>query len=59
MMTIWECQINSGADLSLKMFNVITTETISEGGGGIKNPDHSDGKIKIGKSPLRRKGGKK
>lgn len=51
--------INSGADLSLKMFNVITTETIRGGGGGIKNPDHSDGKIKIGKSPLRRKGGKK
>ena len=41
------------------MNNVITTETISDGGGGIKNPDHSDGKIKIGKSPLRRKGSKK
>lgn len=41
------------------MNNVITTETIRGGGGGIKNPDHSDGKIKIGKSPLRRKGSKK
>lgn len=41
------------------MDNVITTETIRGGGGGIKNPDHSDGKIKIGKSPLKRKGGKK
>lgn len=54
---IWT--ISSGMGLSLKMFNVITTETIRGGGGGIKNPDHSDGKIKIGKSPLKRKGGKK
>lgn len=59
MMTIEECQINSGAELFSKMFNVITTETIRGGGGGIKNPEHSDGKIKIGKSPLRRKGSKK
>lgn len=44
---------------SVELYNVITTETIRGGGGGIKNPDHSDGKIKIGKSPLRRKGGKK
>ena len=56
-MMIWT--ISSGMGLSLKMFNVITTETIRGGGGGIKNPDHSDGKIKIGKSPLKRKGGKK
>lgn len=41
------------------MFNVITTDTIREGGGGITNPDHSDGKIKIGQSPLKRKGSKK
>lgn len=41
------------------MNNVITTETIRDGGGGIKNPDHSDGKIKIGKSPMKHKGGKK
>jgi hypothetical protein len=51
--------ISFGTDLSSKMFNIITTETIREGGGGIKNPDQSDGKIKIGKSPLKRKGGKK
>jgi hypothetical protein len=41
------------------MNNVITTETIRGGGGGIKNPDHSDGKIKIGKSPLKVRRGKK
>ena len=52
-------KISFGNALSLKMFNVITTDTIRGGGGGIKNPDHADGKIKIGKSPLKRKGGKK
>lgn len=31
------------------MSNPITTETIRQGGGGIKNPEHKDGKIKIGK----------
>ena len=58
-MMIWTWMISFGTDLSSKMFNIITTETIREGGGGIKNPDQSDGKIKIGKSPLKRKGGKK
>jgi hypothetical protein len=37
------------------MSNVITTETIKQGGGGITNPEHKDGKINIGKSPLKRK----
>jgi len=32
------------------MKNIITTQTIREGGGGIKNPDHADGKIKTGKT---------
>lgn len=41
------------------MSEIITTETIKQGGGGIINPDHSDGKIKIGKSPLKIKRGKK
>lgn len=41
------------------MGEIITTETIKQGGGGITNPDHSDGKIKIGKSPLKTKRGKK
>lgn len=31
------------------MNNAITTETIKQGGGGIKNPEHKDGKIKIKK----------
>jgi hypothetical protein len=31
------------------MNNVITTSTIREGGGGITNPEHKDGKIKIGR----------
>lgn len=40
------------------MENAITTETIRQGGGGIINPEHKDGKINIGKSPLKRKGRK-
>ena len=51
--------MNLYADIPLKAFNVITTETIRDGGGGIKNPEHSDGKIKIGKSPLKTKRGNK
>lgn len=39
--------------------NVITTETIKQGGGGIINPDHSTGKINIGKSPLKPKTSRK
>ena len=35
------------------MFNIITTETIKQGGGGITNPEHADGKIKI--KPTKRK----
>lgn len=41
------------------MSEPITTETIKQGGGGINNPDHADGKIKIGKSPLKVKRGRK
>jgi hypothetical protein len=37
------------------MSNVITTETIRQGGGGITNPEHKDGKIKISKPPRKRK----
>lgn len=40
------------------MYNIITTDTIKQGGGGITNPTHSDGKIKIGKSPMKPKKGK-
>jgi hypothetical protein len=39
--------------------NIITTETIKQGGGGILNPEYSPGKINIGKSPLKVKRGKK
>lgn len=28
---------------------IITTDIIKQGGGGITNPEHADGKIKIGK----------
>lgn len=35
------------------MQSIITTQTIKEGGGGITNPEHADGKIKI--KPTRRK----
>lgn len=31
------------------MSNIITTGVIKDGGGGITNPEHADGKIKIGK----------
>jgi len=41
------------------LYNVITTETIRQGGGGITNPEHKDGKINIGKSPLKPRRGKK
>ena len=41
------------------MNNVITTDTIKQGGGGITNPEHKDGKINIGKSPLKVRRGKK
>jgi hypothetical protein len=41
------------------MNNVITTDTIKQGGGGITNPEHKDGKIKIGPSPLKVRRGKK
>lgn len=41
------------------MNNVITTDTIRQGGGGIINPEHKDGKINIGKSPLKSRRSKK
>ena len=43
----------------MDLYNVITTDTIKQGGGGITNPEHADGKIKIGKSPMKVKRGKK
>lgn len=41
------------------IYNVITTETIKQGGGGITNPELAPGKINIGKSPMKSKKGRK
>lgn len=37
------------------MSNVITTQTINQGGGGLKDVEHADGKIKIKRTKTKKK----
>jgi hypothetical protein len=37
------------------MSNVITTQTINQGGGGLKDVEHTDGKIKVKRTRTKKK----